>query len=133
MSVAAQLAAPADGRKDRAKAADSARPPLSATLSKGTCGMKNKAGSLRRQLNRDLLLAMKAKDAITISALRSLLSALDNATAVPASTVLDSVFGRNDDVSRENLSDTIHSSGQLRRHTHILWARSQHGHRHSPP
>lgn len=45
--------------------------------------MSDMAGSLRRQLKGDLLLAMKAKDIIAISALRSVLSALDNASAVP--------------------------------------------------
>jgi uncharacterized protein YqeY len=67
--------------------------------------MSDMAASLRRQLNGDLLLAMKAKDAIVISALRSLLSALDNASAVPASTVPAPVFGRNGDVPRRDLSD----------------------------
>lgn len=68
--------------------------------------MSDMAASLRRQLNGDLLLAMKAKDIVAISALRSVLSALDNASAVPASTVAAPVFGRNGDVSRRDLSDT---------------------------
>lgn len=68
--------------------------------------MKDMAGSLRGQLNGDLLLAMKAKDTVAISALRSVLSALDNASAVPASTVPAPVFGRNGDVPRRNLSDS---------------------------
>ena len=68
--------------------------------------MSDVAASLRRQLNGDLLLAMKAKDIIAISALRSVLSALDNASAVPASTVAAPVFGRNGDVPRRDLSDT---------------------------
>lgn len=49
--------------------------------------MNGMAAPLRRQLSRDLLLAMKAKDTIAVSALRSVLSALDNASAVPASSV----------------------------------------------
>lgn len=68
--------------------------------------MSDMAGSLRRQLNADLLLAMKAKDIIAISALRSVLSALDNASAVPASTVAAPAFGHNGDVPRRDLSDT---------------------------
>jgi hypothetical protein len=68
--------------------------------------MSDMAGSLRRRLNVDLRLAMKAKDTIAISALRSVLSALDNASAVPASTVAAPVFGRNGDVPRRDLSDT---------------------------
>ena len=68
--------------------------------------MSDMAGSLRRQLNTDLLLAMKAKDTIAVSTLRSVLSALDNASAVPASTVAAPVFGRNGDVPRRDISDT---------------------------
>lgn len=68
--------------------------------------MKDVAWSLRREINGDLLLAMKAKDAVAISALRSVLSALDNASAVPASTVAAPVFGRSGDVPRKDLSET---------------------------
>lgn len=68
--------------------------------------MSDMAVSLRQRLSADLLLAMKVKDAIAISALRSLLSALDNASAVPASTVAAPVFGRNGDVPRRDLADT---------------------------
>ena len=48
--------------------------------------MSDAAEPLRRKLQQDLLLAMKAKDLIGISALRSVMSALDNASAVPVST-----------------------------------------------
>lgn len=68
--------------------------------------MKDMAGSLRRQLNGDLLLAMKAKDTVAVSALRSVLSALDNASAVPISTVAAPVFGLSGDVPRKDLSET---------------------------
>jgi len=68
--------------------------------------MSDIAGSLRRQLNGDLLLAMKAKDLVVISALRSVLSALDNASAVPISTAAAPVYGRNGDVPRRDLSDS---------------------------
>jgi uncharacterized protein YqeY len=67
--------------------------------------MSDEAAPLRRQLKEDLLVAMKAKDAVAVSALRSVLSALDNASAVPASTVPSPVFGRNGDVPRKDLSD----------------------------
>lgn len=67
--------------------------------------MRDVAEALRQELGRDLLLAMKAKDAIAVSALRSVLSALDNASAVPVSTVAAPVFGRNGDVPRRELSD----------------------------
>jgi uncharacterized protein YqeY len=67
--------------------------------------MTDMAAPLRRQLNGDLLLAMKAKDAVAVSALRCVLSALDNASAVPASTVPSPVFGRNGDVPRRELSN----------------------------
>ncbi len=49
---------------------------------------------------------MKAKDTVAVSALRSLLSALDNASAVPADTVAGPVFGGNGDVPRKDLSET---------------------------
>jgi uncharacterized protein YqeY len=68
--------------------------------------MSDMAKSLRQQINGDLILAMKAKETIAISALRSVLSALDNASAVPASTVAAPVFGRSGDVPRRDLSDT---------------------------
>jgi uncharacterized protein YqeY len=70
--------------------------------------MNDMAAPLRRQLSRNLLLAMKAKDTIAVSALRSVLSALDNAAAVPAGTV--AVFGRNGDVPRRDLSDADRQS-----------------------
>lgn len=67
--------------------------------------MNDTAEPLRRRLNGDLLLAMKAKDPVATSALRSVLSALDNASAVPASAVAGPVFGRNGDVPRRDLSE----------------------------
>jgi hypothetical protein len=68
--------------------------------------MSDMAASLRQRLNADLLLAMKAKDTVAVSALRSVLSGLDNASAVPVSTVAAPVFGRNGDVPRRDLSDS---------------------------
>jgi len=80
--------------------------PSNQLLGEGNLEMSDMAASLRRQLNGDLLLAMKAKDIIAVSALRSVLSALDNASAVPVGTVAAPVFGRNGDVPRRDLSDT---------------------------
>jgi uncharacterized protein len=40
-------------------------------------------GDLRTRIARDLRVAMKARDASSVAALRSLAAALDNATAVP--------------------------------------------------
>lgn len=68
--------------------------------------MSDMAEPLRRQLSADLRAAMKAKDTIAVAALRSVLSALDNASAVPMENVAASAFGRNDDVPRRDLSDT---------------------------
>ena len=78
---------------------------VNGTLGGGAEPMNDAAGSLRRQLNGDLLLAMKARNVIAVSALRSVLSALDNASAVPSSTVATPVFGRNGDVPRRDLSE----------------------------
>jgi len=58
----------------------------------------------RQCLSADLLGAMKNKDASAVSALRGLLSALDNASAVPIGTVSEPVVGRSGDVARRKLS-----------------------------
>src|SRR5262245_43255417 len=67
--------------------------------------MTDAAEPLRRRLSEDLLLAMKAKDAVAVAALRSVMSALDNASAVPASAALALAPGRNADVPRRDLSN----------------------------
>jgi hypothetical protein len=67
--------------------------------------MSDMAEPLRRRLSGDLLLAMKVQDSIAISALRSVMSALDNASAVPASTVASLVLVVTD-VPRRDLSDS---------------------------
>jgi uncharacterized protein YqeY len=64
------------------------------------------AGSLRRAIHADLLGAMKAQDSIATAALRSVLSALDNASAVPISSVPGPVLGRSGDVPRKELTET---------------------------
>lgn len=66
--------------------------------------MGDAAEPLRRKLQQDLLLAMKAKDLIAVSALRSVMSALDNASAVAVSTGPILFIPRNVEVPRKNLS-----------------------------
>lgn len=67
--------------------------------------MTDMAAALRRQLKGDLLTAMKSRDTVATSALRSVLSALDNASAVPIDTVSAPVLGRSGDVQRRDLSE----------------------------
>ena len=66
--------------------------------------MIDAAASLRSQLSDDLLAAMKSRDSVATSALRALLGALDNASAVPANATHVPVFGRSGDVPRRVLS-----------------------------
>jgi uncharacterized protein YqeY len=66
--------------------------------------MNDAAELIRARLGGDLLHAMKSRDSIATSTLRSLLAALDNASAVPVSTPLVPVFGRSGDVARRILS-----------------------------
>ncbi len=67
--------------------------------------MSDAAEPLRRKLQQDLLLAMKAKDLVAVSALRSVMSALDNASAVPVSTGPILFIPRNVEVPRKDLSE----------------------------
>jgi uncharacterized protein YqeY len=62
------------------------------------------AQALRSRVAGDLKLALKARDADEISALRSLLSALDNAGAVATTPRNVPVYGRSGDVPRRTLS-----------------------------
>ncbi|MDB5498816.1 MAG: hypothetical protein JWP28_2847 [Phenylobacterium sp.] len=62
------------------------------------------AQSLRARVAGDLQLALKARDAHEISALRSLFSALDNAGAVATTGRNTPVYGRSGDVPRRALS-----------------------------
>ncbi len=62
------------------------------------------AQAMRLRVAGDLKLAMKARDAAEISALRSLLSALDNAGAVATTARNVPVYGRSGDVPRRALS-----------------------------
>lgn len=66
--------------------------------------MSDAASAIRDRLNGDLVSAMKSRDSIEIAALRSLMSALDNASAVPTDKSNTSNFGRVDDVPRKTLS-----------------------------
>jgi hypothetical protein len=62
------------------------------------------AQSLRLRVAGDLKAALKSRDAAEISALRSLLSALDNAGAVATTGRNVPIYGRSGDVPRRALS-----------------------------
>ena len=68
--------------------------------------MGDAAELMRARLSRDLLSAMKSRDSIATATLRSLLAALDNASAVAVSGAHVPVFGRSGDVPRRTLSAT---------------------------
>ncbi len=59
---------------------------------------------LRHQLGTDLRQALKARDAIAVSALRSLLAALDNASAVPITEAHVPTIGRAGDLPRRQIT-----------------------------
>jgi uncharacterized protein len=59
---------------------------------------------LRTRLGDDLRLAMKQRDLVAASAIRSILSSLDNASAVPQTHEHVPVFGKRGDVPRRYLS-----------------------------
>ena len=62
--------------------------------------------ALRARLAADLRVALKARDAVAIPVLRSLIAALDNAGAVPTDGRYTPVFGLSGDVPRRDLSST---------------------------
>ena len=62
------------------------------------------AQAMRLRVAGDLKIALKARDAAEISALRSLLSALDNAGSVATTARNVPVYGRSGDVPRRALS-----------------------------
>ena len=66
--------------------------------------MNDAASVIRSRLNGDLLHAMRLRDLIATGALRSLLAALDNASAVPEGEASVSIFRRSSDVPRRALS-----------------------------
>jgi uncharacterized protein YqeY len=68
--------------------------------------MSDAAELMRARLSRDLVSAMKSRDSIATAALRSLIAALDNASAIPMSAAHVRVLGRSGDVPRKILSAT---------------------------
>jgi uncharacterized protein YqeY len=62
------------------------------------------ADLLRERVAGELRAAMKARDAVAVATLRSLLSALDNAGAVAETKAHVPVFGRSGDVPRRDLT-----------------------------
>lgn len=59
---------------------------------------------LVERMKADLKQAMKAKDTIRVATLRTMISALDNATAVPVDTFIVPMEGMTPDVPRKELS-----------------------------
>ena len=70
----------------------------------GTNG-KGKRMTLREQMRADLRTAMKARDTATVTALRTLLAALDNAEAVPLDEAAQPSIGQTNDVPRRTLNE----------------------------
>jgi len=62
------------------------------------------AEALREGLASELRTAMKARDTVAVATLRSLLSALDNASAVTQTSAHRPVFGPSADVPRRELT-----------------------------
>lgn len=60
---------------------------------------------LRLRLSTDLRHALKARNAVAVSALRSLLAALDNASAVPVIGAHAPTIGRAGDVPRRQITE----------------------------
>jgi uncharacterized protein len=60
---------------------------------------------LREQLKAALLLAMKSRQPNVVSTLRSILSEIDNAEAIPMEASMVPVVGRSNDVPRKLLSE----------------------------
>jgi uncharacterized protein len=61
--------------------------------------------SIRNHLKTELLKAMKARQNGTVTVLRSLLAAIDNAEAVELSVPVEPVFGTSADVPRKMLTE----------------------------
>lgn len=62
--------------------------------------------SLRTRLRNDLRRAMKERDTIATMTLRSLLDALDNASAVPMTAEHVPVYGRSGDAPRKHVTES---------------------------
>ena len=61
--------------------------------------------SLVERMKSDLLASMKARDSIRVATLRTMISALDNAGAVPVDTHIVPMSGLTPDVPRRELSE----------------------------
>ena len=61
--------------------------------------------ALEERLKADLRTAMKARQSITVATIRMMLSAIDNAGAVPLSASTGPTVGRSNDVPRRELSE----------------------------
>lgn len=67
--------------------------------------MATETSPLRTRLSADLRLAMKDRDTLTTLTLRSLLEAMDNASAVPMTAEHVPVYGRSGDVPRRIVTE----------------------------
>ena len=67
--------------------------------------MQSSTLSLAEQLKRDLHAAMKAREPVRVATLRTLISALDNATAVEVDRALVPMEGHTPDVPRREVSE----------------------------
>ena len=67
--------------------------------------MSTEISPLRTRLSTDLRLAMKNRDTLTTLTLRSLLEAMDNASAVPMTAEHLPVYGRSGDVPRRIVTE----------------------------
>jgi len=86
--------------------------------------MSDATNTVRARLNNDLLLSMKRRDLVATTVLRSVLAALDNASAVPMSNSHVPVFGRSGDVPRKVLSE-IECEAILRNEAQTLRAAAE--------
>jgi uncharacterized protein YqeY len=66
---------------------------------------ENEIRPLREKLKADLVQAMKSRQTEAISTLRSILSEIDNAEAVPMDASIKPTVGRSNDVPRKFLSE----------------------------
>jgi len=67
--------------------------------------MSAETSTLRTRLRDDLRLAMKDRDTLTTLTLRSLLEAMDNASAIPMTAEHVPVYGRSGDVPRRIVTE----------------------------
>lgn len=67
--------------------------------------MSTEISPLRMRLSTDLRRAMKDRDTLTMKTLRSMLEAMDNASAVPMTAEHVPVYGRSGDVPRRIVTE----------------------------